>query len=334
MNFNKQNLFAILLVCVIHESTFAYNQGDLQRALNGDKNLVGADLQGAELEDIDLSGVDLTDANLKKAHLTDINFNGARFIRTNLRKVHIDGGYFEDVVFDHADLIKSALSFVCLRRAQIRNNTTFTHARFEQVSFWNSILSNVDFSDSVSERGCNFMRSQLDHIMMRRCILNGFSIGESSLTNIDLQGTKLISGTVRMSMGDGMDGRVWANVDMRGASVVDSWFFGDLILFKDGNQARHPMLKSLEMPWYYKLSLVLNPLHAAKRMMCDYDEYNVNSALIDSHFEEAFFCGVGFTNIALKNCTGIDSLETRSGCLFANVPVEDDGNVTQIISDE
>jgi hypothetical protein len=63
---------------------------------------------------------------------------------------------------------------------------------------------------------------------------------------------------------------------------------------------------------------------AAKRMLNDnYDKYNVNSVFVESNFEGTLFLGTAFTNIALKNCSGIDSLRTRKRCGFINVVITD-----------
>ena len=335
----------VYIIILMNSACAMYNPIDFYRLMSGEKNLIGANLQGAVLDNIDLSNVDFTNANLSGARIGPNikNFTGTKFIRTNLRKAVIDHATSYDVVFDQVDLTEATVRSWDFERARI-SNTNFFQAKFYEINFRDSSLSGVNFSESnffeflflrstindvnfsgsTVESSCDFFDCRLDNVSIQRCSLINFCISDCTLNNINLQNTKIDSGWVELNNRRNVDGRTWTNVDLRNSTIIDCWFFGSLILFGDDKATRNQAIKSLEMPWYYKLSLIANPLHAAKRMLSDnYDEYNINSAFIGGQFEGTIFLGVCLSNIALKNCTGVDSLiKSRTGCLFSNVIVE------------
>jgi uncharacterized protein YjbI with pentapeptide repeats len=86
-----------------------YNPADYMRALSGDKNLCGANLQGADLERKNLQGVDLSKANLKSTELEDANLQGANLCGANLQNADLEGANLtgakvNEANFDGADL--------------------------------------------------------------------------------------------------------------------------------------------------------------------------------------------------------------------------------------
>lgn len=62
------------------------DEADVRRAINGDKNLEGADLSAA-----DLSGKNLSGANLKRANLAHADLRGTDLSSSTLVEARLDG---------------------------------------------------------------------------------------------------------------------------------------------------------------------------------------------------------------------------------------------------
>lgn len=80
---------------------------DLAKLLNGDKNLAGAKLEGANLKGKKLIGVNFTKADLEEADLscTDLsnaNFQGADLEEANLKGAKITGANFKGTELEFA----------------------------------------------------------------------------------------------------------------------------------------------------------------------------------------------------------------------------------------
>ena len=71
--------------------SYAFDQATLTRAIQGEKNLINADLSGADLRGADLSGAGLSGADLTGADLSKADLNGAYFSGANLSGAKLNG---------------------------------------------------------------------------------------------------------------------------------------------------------------------------------------------------------------------------------------------------
>jgi uncharacterized protein YjbI with pentapeptide repeats len=312
------------LFCLSHAGAMqlSYNPEDAQRAKAGDKHLAGAQLYGITLEDVDLSNADLTDADLSNASLKNVNLKNAKFIRTNMKNVFLDHSNLDDALLDHADVSDSLLRR-CLTRNTHVIDTNFSNAKLNDTRFFRSTLTNVNFTGASFENDCSFHFSHLTNINMQNSHLQCFTICSCSVNNINFQKAHIeLSEFMILPLGENWEETInkltWKNVNLSQALIIDCWFLGNLLLLFDKEQ-RVPELKELEPSWLYKLSVILNPLHTAKRMLSSNCAHNINSVLLGANFEEAQFIGVEMFNIALKDCRGIDWLTATESCLLQNV---------------
>lgn len=84
----------------VAKKTKDFFQEDFDRALKGDKNLAGAQLEGADFCKKDFSGVDfrgaeLEEVNFQGANLSNADFKGADLEEANLKGANITGANFK-----------------------------------------------------------------------------------------------------------------------------------------------------------------------------------------------------------------------------------------------
>jgi len=77
---------------------------NLQGADLGNKKLMGVNLAGADLTDADLSIAYLIKADLSKANLTNADMTGAVISEANLKGANLEGAELDDAFLHGADL--------------------------------------------------------------------------------------------------------------------------------------------------------------------------------------------------------------------------------------
>lgn len=91
----------------VAKKTSDFCQEDLDRALKGDKNLAGAQLEGSNFCTKDFSGVDFRGAELEKvnfqgANLSNADFKGADLEEANMKGANITGANFKGAELEFA----------------------------------------------------------------------------------------------------------------------------------------------------------------------------------------------------------------------------------------
>lgn len=81
-----------------------FNQKEFDSLLKGEKNLIGAKLEEANLQGLNLSGRDFSGADLEKANLQNANLTNAIFKNTDLEKANLKGAKITGAVFKGAEL--------------------------------------------------------------------------------------------------------------------------------------------------------------------------------------------------------------------------------------
>ena len=81
--------------------SYAFKESDVNRALNRDMNLVGADLSRANLRGARLAAANLIGANLSKADFSNADFSGADLSGANLSGADfLNDAYLIDAIAD------------------------------------------------------------------------------------------------------------------------------------------------------------------------------------------------------------------------------------------
>jgi len=88
----------------------------------------GANLEGANLENMELAGVDFRDANLQGANFRNANLRGVTFKRANLKDANFEDAYLSGANFDGAD-VKGA-NFNCANC----HNANFDNTNLEDAN--------------------------------------------------------------------------------------------------------------------------------------------------------------------------------------------------------
>ena len=95
------------------------NTKDLKRALEGEKNLSGADLSYAVLISSDLQDADLRGSDLRGADLTDADLVGADLTGADLTGADLTEANLSNAILKRADLTDATLTEAGINRRQL-----------------------------------------------------------------------------------------------------------------------------------------------------------------------------------------------------------------------
>jgi uncharacterized protein YjbI with pentapeptide repeats len=126
--------------------TFAYDEQAYQKLKNGEKNLIGADLQNAEicgeLKDVNFANANLSGATFKRAYLKNIIFDNSILDNT-----HFSNGHISDSKFLNSSFKNSEFNKLRFFNTEIRNSIFFK-ATFKKIDFNNGIFDNDNFNQA------------------------------------------------------------------------------------------------------------------------------------------------------------------------------------------
>jgi len=110
MSRTKKSLILVAVIMLTAGVVFAkkcnedFNQEEFDALLKGEKNLIGAKLEEANLQGMDLSGRDFSGADLEKANLQNANLTNTIFKNTDLEKANLKGAKIIGAIFKGAEL--------------------------------------------------------------------------------------------------------------------------------------------------------------------------------------------------------------------------------------
>lgn len=97
-----KNLFITLLIAllsgfglVMAKANDDFLKSDYDLAVKGEKTLIGAKLEGADLHGLNLSGVDFRGADLEKANLQNADLSCSNLKNTDLEEANLKGANLE-----------------------------------------------------------------------------------------------------------------------------------------------------------------------------------------------------------------------------------------------
>lgn len=146
-------------------------------------------MNGASLQDINLSGFDLSFANLFGSDLSS-----SRLVETNLEEANLQGANLEFCDLQKSNLQSSQLQSAKLQDAVLfeanLNNARMRGAHAQRGNFQQASLQNVDLSEA-DLRGANLRDVNLQGANLRYADLRGATLRGSNLLNVDLEGADL-----------------------------------------------------------------------------------------------------------------------------------------------
>lgn len=160
-----------LIFCLFTTQVLAYNEQDYQKLISGQKDLSGANLQEANIEYIDLTGVDFTRANLSNAQFTNVILTNVKFDNSILYHSEFNDSVFKDSSFDKTNASYAIFVGTTFDSVTIKDSI-FDFARMQNTDFLNSKILNTSMCDMGSNLGdakkIGFIACQLDGINFSR----------------------------------------------------------------------------------------------------------------------------------------------------------------------
>jgi hypothetical protein len=154
-----------------------YNDSDYDKAQSGDKNLKGANLKEAPLNEYEAYGIDL-----RYSILDGIKLINARLPRANLTSANIVGGLLYGAILNGAMCECACFDKAFLQGADLRASIC-SNAYFRAANLTGGNLTQGNFS------GSHFENSNLTNANMTGAFFTGTVLTSANLTGANLSGT-------------------------------------------------------------------------------------------------------------------------------------------------
>lgn len=164
------------------------------------------DLRNADLQRLDLSGVNLT-----KAMLTGCNLRGAELSHAILRGAKFDGAELSSTKFTAADLREANLSDVRLTRAEMQS------ARLESALLINADMWGVKLTQAKMHKA-QFARASVWEADLQGAQMTHMNLWRASFVKSNLQEVDLSGSDMRLAS--------FSEVDLTGATITDCYVYG------------------------------------------------------------------------------------------------------------
>lgn len=193
-----------------------------------ESQLSGADLHGANLGWINLSGAFLGRINLQDAQLNYANFSGASLVDANLARANLDLANFTE-----ADLRDADFSLATL------NEADFTGAVLDGSVLSGAVLANAILTKTQAERvalaganlaGANLQECNLSHANLEKANLSGANLGWAVLNRANLEKADLSEAT--------LSGANLEDARLNGANLSGAFLYGAQVSLKVLSTAR------------------------------------------------------------------------------------------------
>jgi uncharacterized protein YjbI with pentapeptide repeats len=227
------NLSGALLACVRWAGI------DLENAQLDVVDMTDADLQGANLRNVEAAGAKFWNADLSGACLDGAKARGARFDGANLSSAQMNTADMINADFTEANLTGASLTHSLLKKA-VFTDASLRDARLLGAAMEQTEVTGADFA------GANLMHASLKHVQMSearwdrvsfrkcdiyRCNLEGLEIIGADFTKADLMeslltGSRMIGAKFYKAIlvRTGLAEIEWENADLRGADMTNAAF--------------------------------------------------------------------------------------------------------------
>ena len=229
----------------LHDSNLSYanfsgadffHSIDLRR-----KNLTGINFTGADLENQDLIGANLTKANLSNANLKGSTLQNANLTEANLFKANLSGASLINANLSNANLTFSNLISTNLVGVDLKNmnlnGANLSRLNFSEIDLTGVILTNAILMganlDGVNLTNKDLTGANLEGVNLRNMDLTGVNLSGVDLRNMDLTGVNLsgvdlsnkdLSGTNLKNAnltGSKLGGIDFKNMDLTGVNLSE-----------------------------------------------------------------------------------------------------------------
>lgn len=151
----------------------------LSRGILRNTDLSGANLQYANLKDVDLSGANLTDANLSHANLENANLSGANLTDTDLNYAILAGAKFKEAKLINTTFHHASMGGVNLTGADIKG-AEFHHTDMEKANFG---AADDDYDTNHTK---NIGQAEFHHAELIAICFDGMNLDLGDFTGADL----------------------------------------------------------------------------------------------------------------------------------------------------
>lgn len=165
---------------------------------NGEIDLRDANLQRADLKDLDfrnarLSGAELQGADLRKAQFQKANFQQAHLQRADLSKAQLQ----------NADLRGAHLDFANLTQAQLQR-ADLTGAQIQSANFFEAVLQRTVLAQTIGPKA-EFLFARMQYAQLHRAQLQGADFRDANLRQAILNGAMLSGADLNVANLSGAD---------------------------------------------------------------------------------------------------------------------------------
>ncbi|CAN5749637.1 hypothetical protein BH10CHL1_BH10CHL1_00170 [soil metagenome] len=183
-------------------------------------NLIGRDLQGANLRNSNFTEANLRGANLSGADLYNANFSGANLNGVNLQNANLKGALFAGASLVKADLRGVQLSDADLSGADL-SETDFTQADLTRTHLKGVIFAKAKLVE-VDLRGKNlagviFTSADLTSANLSKADLSGSRLSGANLSGTHLNGANLAGSWLNLA---NLTGANLADANLAGANLI------------------------------------------------------------------------------------------------------------------
>jgi uncharacterized protein YjbI with pentapeptide repeats len=176
----------------------------MRRYAAGERNFLGAQLDGADLYGAHLTGANLYGASFINANLEQSWLGGGTFIGANFRGATLRGSQLVGVEFDGANFALAGLDDANLKRAQLGganmhgavlrganlSNSVLRNAQLTWTNFDNAQLQNAQFDGANVEcatfRDANLRGASFGRAVLAGASFSGAQIGLNNFSGVDL----------------------------------------------------------------------------------------------------------------------------------------------------
>lgn len=199
-----------------------------------EKSCIGCDLSGWDFIEVDLSGVNLSEANLTGARIISSDVSGINLTGAKLNNAKLEFLTFKNAILSRASLHNTYFYKVALVDADMSYTDLSTmnrwsqeevppagdySLRFQAVNFDHAVLDNMiwrsakgDFEEDHSDEALSMSR---DRHSFRYASMKGFTLEQGDLKGVDFTGANLSGASFRYTVFDGaiLDGVTATDAD-------------------------------------------------------------------------------------------------------------------------
>lgn len=193
---------------------------NLRMLNNSHRTARNLDLEGADLREVQLSGLRADGLNLEEADLRESSLREVKWKDCVLRDARLDAANFTDAILRMCNLDQAHMTKATFVRTRLENSTA-CGAQFDGADLTGAVLTDTDFS-RASFCSANLERISASAASFRGADLRGANLHNADLSDADLRGADLTDAN--------LEGVNLRGADLRG--VVGA----DLVLQKAAGQ--------------------------------------------------------------------------------------------------